>query len=145
MAFRISSVDLEKTVEVDPDIDVTPFIRRANLLTNKVSSADSNSELTDADLKEIECCLAAHFYGRRDQFLTSKSHGGASGSFMGSADMFLSSSQYGQDAMTLDVTGYLSKLNQQLKSGQKQKATVTWLGSEYKDDRSKDNIENWLE
>jgi len=78
--------------------------------------------------ESVECFLAAHFYAHADQLLQSKSTGGSSGSFQGQTGQVLSSTQYGQTAMLLDVTGLLAKRSKEAETGQKRVAGVSWLG-----------------
>ena len=107
---------------------LTPFIDTANSLVSRVATADTLVTLSAVDLELIERWLAAHFYAHADQLMTSKSTGGASGSFQGQTGMVLESTQYGQTAMLLDSTGYLSRLSNETKTGTKQKAQLFWLG-----------------
>lgn len=107
---------------------ITPFIETANSLVSRIAANDTLATLSGVDLELIERWLAAHFYAHADQLMTSKSTGGASGSFQGQTGMVLESTQYGQTAMLLDSTGYLSRLNNETKSGTKQKAQMFWIG-----------------
>lgn len=64
---------------------LTPYIRIANQVTDRVATAavdNKNITLTSAELEVIETWLAAHFYTKMDPVYTSKSTGGASGSFV---------------------------------------------------------------
>lgn len=121
MAWRTSEPDVEAIVEVGGGINIAPFIDTANALTDYVSSQDSNSVLTTVLLAEIERYLAAHFYSHRDKLYQEKKTGDASAVFQGRTDMGLDSTEYGQTAKTLDVTGCLAGLG-------KGKASVAWLG-----------------
>jgi hypothetical protein len=116
-------------------IDLTAFISTANSLVNKVASNDTYSLLSSTDLELIERWLAAHFYAHADQISQSRGGGRANASFQGQTAMMLTSTQYGQTAMVLDVTGYLSKLNQQAQTGP-MRAGMVWLGTRYRNDRS---------
>lgn len=128
MAIRTDEDKVRAVVDNSSDIDVTPFIRAANRLVNKIDTNDTDSLLDEDDLTEIETWLAAHFYAHRDQLLQSKSTSGASGNFQGQTAMFFTSTLYGQTALLLDVTGYLSSLMQQAQNGRK-KIQMIWLGS----------------
>lgn len=139
MAYRTTEDKVRSIVDSSTEINVDPFIRVANRLVNKVTSADTNRELSSDDLVELETWLAAHFYGHRDQLLTSKSTSGASGSFQGQTGMFFSSTQYGQTALLLDVTGYLASLQQQAENGRK-KVQMIWLGSTEQESRGYTDI-----
>lgn len=89
---------------------LVPFIDTASSLVNKVSTFDAanGSTLSSTDLELIERWLSAHFYAQSDQLYTSKSTGKASGSFQGQTGMHLENTIYGQQAMLLDTSGYLS-------------------------------------
>lgn len=123
MAQRCTPSDVEGIVTVRPDIPVTPFIRAAVRLTDKISANDSAGEMSAADLKEVEIYLAAHFYSHRVQLYQANSTDDASNTFQGKTDMGLKSTQYGQTAMILDTTGYLTRLG-------KGKIQFAWVGIE---------------
>lgn len=122
MAWRTSEPDVESIVEVDSAINIAPFINTANALTDYVATSDEGSLLNTALLKQIESYLAAHFYSHRDKLYQEKKTGDASAVFQGKTDMGLDSTEYGQTAQVLDVTGTLRSLS---KGG---KARVEWLG-----------------
>lgn len=106
-----------------------PFIRAASGLVDKISSNDSSSLLNNADLKEIEIWLAAHLYAHYDlQFKSSTaSEGGAVFQTGKDEEGPLNMTMWGKTAMLLDVTGYLTNLNQDAIKG-KSKITLQWLG-----------------
>ena len=122
MAWRLLESELRDIVRTESDVSVGPFIDTANTLTDYVSSQDSDSVLTAALLKQIELYLAAHFYSHRDQLFSEKKSMDASAVFQGETAMGLRSTQYGQAAVDLDVSGTLAKL------GKGKKLAVTWLG-----------------
>jgi hypothetical protein len=122
MAWRITEDDLRATVDVDSTIRLEPFIAYANVLTDRVSAQDSEGLLSTAELFEIERCLAAHRYSRRDQGFAQKATDKASATFHGKTDMGLRSTPHGQDAISLDVTGYLGSIDKG------RQAQLAWLG-----------------
>ena len=124
MARRTTPPRVEAIIETDVDISLEGFIETATALVDWLVGEDSDGVLTATLLERIECFLAAHFYAHRDQLYTSKSAGGASSSFQGQFGMRLESTQYGQTALTLDVTGAL----QDLQKGDRPKAYVKWVG-----------------
>ncbi|GAF90891.1 unnamed protein product, partial [marine sediment metagenome] len=69
-----------------------------------------------------------HFYAHADQLYQARSTAGASATFQGQTGMILLSTQYGQTAMLLDVTGLLAKLSKDAEEGGKRKVTAAWLG-----------------
>lgn len=120
---RVTQAEVRDIVSNDSTTDMTPFITAANALTDRVDLLDTEGVLSEALLKEIERHLAAHFYQSLDPGYTSKSTGGASGSFQGQYGMHLERTPYGQNAMTMDFTGTLAVLNKG-----KPKASMMWLG-----------------
>lgn len=127
MTTRASEEDVRNLIDSDSTIKVSIFIRTASILVDKIDSNDSDGELSANDLMLIETWLAAHFYAIRDQQYSSKKTGDASGVFQGQTGMALDSTFWGQQAMTLDTTGYLSRVNQNSQKG-KQIVGVNWLG-----------------
>lgn len=89
---------------------LTGFIATGSSLVDKVNTNDTTNLLSDSDLELIERWLSAHFYAQSDQLFSSRSTGKASGSFQGQTGMQLENTIYGQQALILDVTGYLSAL-----------------------------------
>lgn len=128
MAYRTNEDAVRGIIDNTTTIDMTPFIRIANILVTKVHSKDTLSLLSTSDLVELETWLAAHFYAHRDQLLQNKSTSGASGGFQGQTGMYFESTQYGQTCLLLDVTGYLASLMDQAKNGRKA-VQMIWLGS----------------
>lgn len=124
MARRVTPTDVDAIIrDYDTDIDLAPFITMANVLTDKVSSKDTDSELTTGQLVEIERLLSAHFYDQRDHDLENEITGDAEGKYTGKFGMGLERTRHGQDAMMLDTTGYLRKISKGIV-----KAGATWLG-----------------
>lgn len=118
-------------IAVEDDIRLDRYLRMASVLTDQLAADDKDNELDDSALAEIETCLAAHFYqALRDKQYTSKSTGGASGSFQGSYAMVLSSTDPGQTAMLLDSTGYLAARSKQAEQGNRTRVKVHWLGTD---------------
>jgi hypothetical protein len=133
MGYRAGVSDVKSIItaathdEQGTAINLTAFIRAANLLTNKVQSNDTGGLLNANDLKEIETYLAAHFYTFRDQQYASSKTDDSSDTYQGQTGMYFESSFYGQTAKMLDVTGYLANLEDKAKKGRK-KVDITWLG-----------------
>ena len=123
MAPRTHAQAVRATVKSDTDINVDGYIRTANALTDKVSSEDSEGLLNEALLFEIETYLAAHFYALRDLQYSEKKTGDASAVFQGRTGMMLESTLWGQQAIVLDLTGFLGSL-----SKGKSPLSFGWLG-----------------
>lgn len=129
MALRTNDGEVRGTLLLDYDSlrnpSLTPFIRRANALTDRVvvvAAASGRGTLTAGELLEIETLLAAHFYQASDPAYQSKSTTSSSATFLGSAGMRLERTRYGQDAMLMDWTGSLDALNKRAFAG------ADWLG-----------------
>lgn len=109
MATRVSYNDFIEIVDTDrPENEIAPFIKMANLMVNANLLSFGYS---DALLKEIERNLAAHFASSRDaQALEFQIAGNYTEVRTGKFGDRLSSTPYGQNAMTLDTSGTLSSL-----------------------------------
>lgn len=122
MAWRIKDSELRDVTSTLSAVNLKPFIDMANVLTDKVAARDSRSLLDSNDLMQIELCLAAHFYSLRDQRFTEKKTLDASGKYQGEWGKGLEATDWGQQAMMLDETGFLAQMNA---GGQ---VTIGWLG-----------------
>lgn len=129
---RAGENDVRAIIQADSTIDnLFPFITVAEGLVDYVDSRDTENLLTAHQLKQIEIYLAAHFYASRDQQYSSNKTGDASAKFQvgisGIGPMELN--DWGRHAMMLDITGTLSRLNEQNKKG-KTTPQAVWLGRE---------------
>ena len=128
MAWRTSQEAVEGILGDNYDTDgkpsLSPQITTANALTTEVVAvaARKNLTLSAALLQEVECWLAAHFYGHADQLYQEKKTADASAVFQGQTGKGLESTQYGQTAMLLDTTGSLRTINEGKRPG------FAWLG-----------------
>lgn len=125
MAIRTDDASVKAVIDYDTTISSTPFIATATALVDHVATCDTAGILSTALLKEIETYLAAHFYALRDQQYRSKKTGNASAKFQGKDGMQLNGTDWGQQAIALDISGCLSSL-----SRGKTRAAVIWLGAE---------------
>lgn len=126
---RTRDDEVQQLVEVDADLNLASFIATASSIVDDLEE-EHPGKLSTAKLALVESWLAAHFYSLRDQQYSSKSIGGASGSFQGQTGMGFSSTFYGQTAMRLDRTGYLAKLDKEATEGGKRKIQLEWLGTD---------------
>lgn len=110
--------------QYDGSSSLIPFIDTASVIVTRVVACATKKSVTLSTEEQelIERYLAAHFYGNKDQFYSSKSTAGASASFMGQTGMRLDGSNYGQTAQTLDPSGCLAALSKGAK------ASIMWLG-----------------
>lgn len=108
----------------DGSSNLNEFIEAANELTTEVSTCASTRNVTmrAALLVKIETFLAAHFYGHGDQFYQQKQTEKASATFQGKTETGLKSTQYGQSAISMDISGCLAAFDKG------SRATMTWGG-----------------
>ncbi len=126
---RTTQSKVREVLETCEEIQVIPFIdAAASIIDWLYANCAGMSSLSTGDLTLIETWLAAHYYSQRDPAYLSKSTGGASGSFQGQVAMYFEGTWYGQRAMELDHSGCLARRNQELKTGGKKIASLTWLG-----------------
>lgn len=123
--IRTTDTAVKAIIEVDPRIDLTPFIETGSAVVDNLHAADSKTLLDDVRLELIERWLSAHFYAIRDARRTGDTAGDVSATYESKVDFGLKLTRYGQQALILDTTGYLNSLN----SAKLINASVTWLGS----------------
>ena len=124
MAWRTSQEEVRTIVSTDKDLSIAPFLDAANELVNYVVTQDTAGILTTRMLEQVEKWLAAHFYAIHDLQYHERETQDAKGKFQGKTEMGLDATLQGQQAMVLDITGTLRKINKK----DKPKATMTWLG-----------------
>jgi|TARA_R110002110_G_scaffold145775_7_gene335374 hypothetical protein len=127
MSIRTTLAEVSEIIEVDSDLGIDGFIETASVLVDRVELLDTDNILTANNLQNIERWLAAHFYAHRDQQFASEKTGSSSATFQGQTGMGLSSTQWGQTAMRLDLTGTLTSIDQQAETGKKT-VGIKWLG-----------------
>ena len=127
MAYTTSAL-VEGIIEVASAISLTPFIEAANILVVKYCDG-ADDDYTDDETEKIETWLAAHFYTVRDMRAEQEKAGPVSEKYQSKVDLGLSTSHYGQMAMTLDYQGGLAALNQKIMNGTARAIGVTWVGS----------------
>lgn len=114
--------------QVQGDIKMDLFIDAAtNLVDWLEANCDAFSTLSDAQKRNVETWLAAHFYSRRDFQYNSNSTQGASGSYQNQTALHLDGSIWGQTAMVLDVSGCLAQIQLSMETGRRV-ASMGWLG-----------------
>lgn len=129
---RTTSVEVEGILggNYDGSSSLTRYINAAHAITNWIANVCDTADVNDEDqLTLIETWLAAHYYQAMDPGYTSKSTGGASGSFKGQTAKYFEATDYGQRALELDLAGCLLKRQQELMTGNKKTARVLWGGS----------------
>lgn len=115
-------------IQLDPNIELDPFILTASVLVDEVEAKDTADTLDDERLELIERWLSAHFYCMIDPRTVSEKAGPVSATYETKVDLNLALSRYGQTAMVLDTTGALRAI-----SGGKRTARVSWLGKKCDD------------
>lgn len=108
MAQRVTEAEVQAIMEDYPD-DLEPFIELATLMVDE-ELADRG--MTASRLKQIEKWLAAHFAATMTPLTTQEAAGSVSQSLQrGSPGQGLMATQYGQQAVSLDVSGRLRALS----------------------------------
>lgn len=131
MSIRTNSPKVEKVLKKNYDgtTDLNPFIETASVQVDQIVQYASDNGFTAvpaATLEIIERWLSAHYYGVMAQLYVTKRAEGTTATFQGQTAMYLESTVYGQMAMRLDPTGYLSSIGtKNLKI-----ARAIWLGKD---------------
>jgi len=123
MAWRVQEDEVRDIIDADSQHSLVPFIDTANAVTDRVLAQDSESVLSVAILKQIELYLSAHYYEHLNPLALESKTADATDIFQGQFGMGLKSTKYGQTAVELDETGFLSSLNRG-----RAKASMSWLG-----------------
>lgn len=108
MPTRVTPEDVRLIIDTDLT-NLMPFIRAANVVVERVLSADSN--MTEDQLEQIELWLSAHFIAIRDPVARAESIGDTRveywlGSVEGASGLKMT--PYGQMACSLDTSGRLT-------------------------------------
>jgi hypothetical protein len=121
-------------IDVESGKVLTPFISAANNLVTRfcTGSGSVSSEYSVDAIQEIETWLAAHMYTVFDPRAETEKAGSVAAKYQSKVDLGLSTSHYGQMAMTLDYQGGLSRLNQGIIKGEAGRTIgAAWLGTDY--------------
>jgi hypothetical protein len=118
--------------DVNKKIPMDPFIASAGAMVDWLVTEDAKSHTpllqqgpAINSLPElIERWLAAHFYSKFDTKYQQKMTGRASGSVDGQTTFNFSSSRWGQQAITLDVTGRLAERSKDAEIGLRRVASA---------------------
>jgi len=119
-------------IEADVDIPLDPFIEAATMLIDRVVAVvkddDGSDYYNSTQLEVIERWLAAHFYAVRDPRPVFEGVGKVQVSNESKVDLNLNNTRYGEQAMLLDSSGALARLNAEMLKGFRSKPLVIWLG-----------------
>jgi hypothetical protein len=136
MSARVSAVEVREVMDVAAELtNLTPYINLANRFT---TATLASAGLIEAVLKDIELMLSCHFITLRDPRVASEGVATVSQSFQYSVGKGLEASMYGQQAMMIDTSGTLFRLN---KKGGTQSATFKSIIHETDWDESQAVIE----
>ena len=119
MSFRCNAAEVKSILSAGGDYDtevnpsLTQYIQAANLITTRLNSkaVEEGEALTSEELAVIEAWLAAHSYCCSDQQKKEEKIMVSTDKYWGDSDKGLDGSKYGQQAMVLDHTGILKRLN----------------------------------
>lgn len=124
---RTTANAVGKITEVDPTIDLTPFIEVANALVTEICAPVATYD--DVRLELIERWLSAHFYRVRDARLDCEKIGDIYTRITGKTGLALDLTYEGQQVKFIDTSGKLALLDQMAKTGKRLRIQVAWLGS----------------
>lgn len=96
---------------------LNPFIDTASVMVDEVQADDYSGLMTSQRLEIVERWLAAHFYQISDPGYKSRSTSKANGTFNGETAQGLKGTRYGQQAMFLDLTGFLARRDKEATDG----------------------------
>ncbi len=134
MAVRTTDSAVQGIIETDPNISLTPFIETASFLVDKLlvdaTDSDGNPIHDATSLELVERWLSAHYYAIRDIRPASEKAGPVSENKMYKVDLNLAVTIYGQQAMTIDISGLLAAWNDDITKGSTKKASVSWAGKD---------------
>ena len=111
MANRVTVAEVEQIIQIDSsfvDADVTICINGANIIVTQVCV---DSSLTTPQLKEIERWLSAHLCAIRQKQVSRERADVVEQAFQHKLGLNFQVTMYGQQAMMLDTSGALSRLN----------------------------------
>jgi hypothetical protein len=106
---RTTAAEVKEIIKTKlTEAEVTPYVTSANIL---VTQALGSSSLDSDVMREIERWVAAHMIAvTKTRQATDEKAGTASVKYSGQYGANLSSTSYGQMALTLDVSGRLAAL-----------------------------------
>jgi hypothetical protein len=136
MSVRTTAAAVGGIIEVDANIDVTPFIATANAIVTECCTGGDHDA---GRLELIERWLSAHYYAVRDPRAESEKAGSVGAKYQSKVDLGFNTSHYGQTAMQLDTEGNLAALNEKTKRGAVS-VGVSWLGKTEDEMRITDEV-----
>ena len=116
---------VHKSIEVGDDISIYMETAHTVIEDNLASLG-----YVAGKLALIEAWLSAHFYAVSNKETSMETVGSASEQFQYKLGVYLANTMYGQQAMALDSSGTLSRLNKRFEKGSSNKTGITYLGSE---------------
>lgn len=127
-AAKVKAILLDQFDEDDADSVLDPFIKFANLLVTRVCAVFDDYD--EDYLTEIESWLSAHAYKVVKRQEIREEAGSVKATYEGKVDLRLQVTEFGQQAMVLDVNGGLAGINNSMGEVKKKvKVGITWLGT----------------
>lgn len=124
--MRTSEAEVKAIVETDVTISLTPFLAVAASLVDVI--AEQSASPDEDRLTLIETWLAAHFYCQRDVRSKVEKAGPVSQEYESIVALGLNNTRYGQMAVILDTSGYLSSLLGATAGRPRRTVGVYWAG-----------------
>ena len=100
------------------------FIDTASMMVDEIVVEDTALKMTATRLELVERWLAAHFYQISDPGYQSRTTAGASGSFTGQTSQTFKATRYGQQALALDLTGFLERRDKEVEEGARRRVQL---------------------
>ena len=125
MAIRTTAEKVEEIIETEEDISLDPFIEVASSLVDELDEKRAPGYHSDERLELIERWLSAHFYAIRDPRRQQEQAGSVQETFAIRVALRLDQTPYGQQAIVLDTSGTLARMNK----GFTARPGSVWLGT----------------
>jgi len=106
---RVTQLEVDAITDIDSSVDLTPFI---NTATKLIDNALVGKGLDDDTLTLIELWLSAHFSKILELHPAEERVGAVAMQYQWKVGLNLQVTMYGQQALILDTTGTLGKLNE---------------------------------
>lgn len=121
----VTSDDVKAIIDTE-ETDLSVYITAAAQIT-----ASFCSSLTDAQKKEVQRWLAAHFLASTniEPQAANEKAGPVGEAFQYKVDLGLNFTRYGQMALSLDVSGGLALWQKKVQDGRTVAASITYVGT----------------
>ena len=130
MAIRTTPDQVEAIIDLEESFAVLPFIETSSLLVDDLVASGNASGYSVAKLEMIERWLAAHFYAIAVPRVASEKAAVVAQSNQYKLGLNLAVTMYGQQVLTLDISGWFASINANATAGKRTSIGAVWLGTE---------------